>query len=353
MYKRLEIFIAALLYYSGLVYIVCIWKRRKKSLVILNYHRAAHKKLRQHLIYLHRYYRIMHLEDALEELYSHKNGDTSKKDTRTPLVITLDDGYHDNYTDAFRLACELHIPLTIFLIPGYIGSGKYFWWDAEKYLHLYAKERDIAIGEHTYHRDNEIEQRVLKQIISTRIRHASSVAEREAFLHTMVKTLPLSEQITIEDSGTLPLTWDEVREMDKSEWVSFGTHTMHHPILAYLSDSIEVAYEVKACKETLEQRLEHPVHTFAYPVGKPEHIGEIACQAVQNAGYHYAVTTTEGFNDQQSNPYLLRRLDVAADQPWLLIAAKTSGVWGFFLHIYRIPASLIKGVIRLLSYFHS
>ncbi|MGZ6391468.1 MAG: polysaccharide deacetylase family protein, partial [Ktedonobacterales bacterium] len=50
------------------------------------------------------------------------------RDWRTPLVLTFDDGYRDNYAVAYALARELQIPLTIFLIPGYIDSGDHFWW---------------------------------------------------------------------------------------------------------------------------------------------------------------------------------------------------------------------------------
>lgn len=51
--------------------------------------------------------------------------------------------------------------------------------------------------------------------------------------------------------------------------------------------------------------------------------------------YDYAVTTVYGFNTPQSDPYLLRRIEVDVDQHWLLLAAKASGVWGFFSCLYR------------------
>ena len=92
----------------------------------------------------------------------------------------------------------------------------------------------------------------------------------------------------------------------------------------------------------LEQQLGHPVRTFAYPVGQLEHIGENGLQAVQEAGYAWAVTTIHGFNTRYTNPYLLRRLDVDVDQHWLTVAAKTSGVWGFFSHLLWMPVTFIR-----------
>jgi peptidoglycan/xylan/chitin deacetylase (PgdA/CDA1 family) len=78
----------------------------------------------------------------------------------------------------------------------------------------------------------------------------------------------------------------------------------------------------------LEQQLGHPVRSFAYPVGELEHIGETGIPAVQQAGYNWAVTTIEGFNTPQTNPYSLHRLVVDVGQHWLVVAAKTSGCMG-------------------------
>ena len=127
MRKRVGIILAAFFYYSGLIrFVRKRLQRNSQSLIILNNHRAAGGDLRRHLLYLQRHYRILHLEEALEELYDTDFGHKSKLDRRTKLTLTFDDGYHDNYTHAFKLACELQIPITIFLIPGYIESGKPF-----------------------------------------------------------------------------------------------------------------------------------------------------------------------------------------------------------------------------------
>src|SRR5712691_3657132 len=128
MHKQVSIFVAAYFYYSGLVKLVRWWTRRSgQRLIILNYHCASGGDLRRHLLYLRRHYRMMHLEEALEELYTPCEK-KRKQDRRTPFALTFDDGYRDNYTHGFALARELQIPITIFLIPGYIENGHCFWW---------------------------------------------------------------------------------------------------------------------------------------------------------------------------------------------------------------------------------
>src|SRR5437588_10225095 len=149
---------------------------------------------------------------------------------------------------------------------------------------------------------------MLGRVMETHLRCAASIDEREAFLVAVRETLAVPSAASDEERGGLPLKWAEVREMEESGWVSFGAHTMHHPILAYLTDPAEVQGEVEECRTVLEQRLGHPVRSFAYPIGQLQHIGDKAVRDVQKAGYEWALTTLYGFNTPRSDPHLLRRI---------------------------------------------
>jgi peptidoglycan/xylan/chitin deacetylase (PgdA/CDA1 family) len=341
--KQLEILIAACFYYSGLVPLVRWWKERSRpSLVILIYHRATGGDLRRHLLYLRRHYRVLHLETALEELYAAPKSGARRKDRRSALVLTFDDGYYDNYTCAFALARELQVPLTVFLIPGYLESGSRFWWEEGVHLLEHAQVDKVAIDGWMYYLDKEDERKSLLRAIDARVRHASSVSEREEFLAAVRKTLAEPVAVFLEEKATLPISWAEVQEMEESGWVSFGAHTMHHPVLGYLTHPAEVQYEVGTCRTVLEQQLGHPVRTFAYPVGEDEHIGEYAPRVVREAGYDWALTAMHGFNTRYTDPYLLHRLMVDVDQHWLVIAAKASGAWGFFSRLFWRALTLAR-----------
>lgn len=347
MRERLLLAIAAVFYYSGLVKLAGWWKRRMgaPNLVILNYHRAS-DNMKQHMRYLRRHYRVLHLEDALTELFDPADHKKNRSDRRLPLVITLDDGYYDNYSNAFKLATELQVPITIFLIPGYIENGQRFWWYEPEQLLAQACVHEVVIDEQTYHLDNAAERKVLEQLIDKRVRRASSVVERETFLAWIRQALDEPPLVTAAEKPALPMTWEEVLEMDRSDWVSFGAHTMHHPILAYLADPAEASYEVCESRAVLEQKLGHPVRTFAYPVGWLDHIGLQGVKAAHEAAFCWAVTTVYGFNTAQDDPYLLRRIEADTDEHWLLLAAKASGVWFFFTGLVRTLLASLRNPFK-------
>jgi peptidoglycan/xylan/chitin deacetylase (PgdA/CDA1 family) len=338
MRKQILLFVAASLYYSGLVALArSLTDRNGQRIVVLNYHRAAGGNLRRHLLYLRRHYRILHAEAALEELYGpHKAGQRSS-DRRTPLVLTFDDGYRDNYTDGYKLAQELQTPFTLYLIPAYIDSDAHFWWLEGKRLVKRAQVSEATFADRVYHLDNADDRAALSHYIDSQLRFAHSVAEREAFLAVAYETLQVPKSTVEEELPALPLTWEEVREMDESGLVSFGGHTMHHPVLAYLSNVDEVQHEIADCRTALEEKLGHPIRTFAYPVGQRQHISHEVIDAVKQAGFTWAFTTNYGLNRPESDQYRLNRVEVDIDQHWLIVAVEAAGLWGFFSRLRWLP----------------
>ena len=338
MHNRVRLYISACFYYSGVVNLIRWWTQRSgPRLIILYYHQAAGGDLRSHLLYLRRHYRILHLETALEELYMpHKKGE-QRKDGRTLLALTFDDGYYDNYTHAFPLACELKIPITIFLIPGYMESGNSFWW-ADRLIR-FAQVDQVSFEGHTYYLDQQEECKALAQVIDNHVSNTASLTEREQLLISICEMLEVPSSALPKEELAPLLTWTQVREMEESGWVSFGAHTIHHPDLERLTIPIEVQREVGECRTMLEQQLGHSVGAFAYPHG---HIGDHGLCAVEQAGYKWAVTTLPGFNTHQSNPHLLLRRKMDADSHVLVVAAETAGLWSFFARLKRIAKLLIR-----------
>ncbi len=87
-------------------------------------------------------YHVIPLEDFIE------GNNARKKFPHNTVVITFDDGYMDNYTNAFPILKKYHFPATIFLISDYVGKKPNLLnWEQVKEMGRYG----ISFGSHTRH----------------------------------------------------------------------------------------------------------------------------------------------------------------------------------------------------------
>jgi peptidoglycan/xylan/chitin deacetylase (PgdA/CDA1 family) len=320
--------LAASLYFGGVVPLAR-WRGRLAGphLLILTYHRSSDGPFRRQLRYLNRHYRILRLEQALQELYRGSSDAAVGRDRRTAVALTFDDGYLDSYLYAAAQAAELQIPITVFLVPGYLETGDNFWWYETGRLARVARVEQATIEGRPYQLRRPRQRRALARALYDGARLARSVAEREDFLAQARDTLQVPVDGAQDDPDGRPLTWAQVREMQETGWTRFGAHTLNHPVLGYLVDPAEVEHEVGECRRVLQRRLGDPIRCFAYPLGRAEHIGAHGVGAVRKAGYDWAVTTLRGVNTPETDPHLLHRIGVGGEQDWLVLAAELAGVW--------------------------
>jgi len=96
------------------------------------------------------------------------------------------------------------------------------------------------------------------------------------------------------------LTIDQIKEMDQSGLVEFGSHTKNHVYLAQ-TDRKKINYELVESKRFLEENLGKPIRIFCYPYGD---YSPTVIEEVKKVGYVLAFTIEEGgatfFNQQYS-----------------------------------------------------
>ena len=86
-----------------------------------------------------RRYNVVKLEDLSEMV--RKNQLPSKT-----IAITFDDGYENNYLNAYPVLKELGLPATIFIIPAMVGSDGYLTWDQVVEM---SESGIVSIGSHS------------------------------------------------------------------------------------------------------------------------------------------------------------------------------------------------------------
>ncbi len=70
--------------------------------------------------------------------------------------------------------------------------------------------------------------------------------------------------------GRPKMSWDELRELDRSGLVTIGSHSRSHPADMGLLTQTQQDDELQGSKRVLEQELGHPVPFISYPNGKAD-----------------------------------------------------------------------------------
>ena len=225
------------------------------------------------------------------------------------IAVTFDDGYFDNYTEAFPILQDLAIPATIFLSTGYIGGREPYWYDRVAYA-LYHHPGDtlqLPGTEWRFRIDTDAARRRAGSKAVERLKRLPD-AKRRSLLRAMAAQIDLE----IDPGDVLqgrPMAWDHVKEMHAAG-VEFGSHTVTHPVLTQLDDDA-LAFELRESRRHLETVLGGPVRALSYPFGGPADYDARVIGAARAAGYRLGASYIGGRNDHRLvAEFDLRRLHV-------------------------------------------
>jgi peptidoglycan/xylan/chitin deacetylase (PgdA/CDA1 family) len=265
---------------------------------------------RRHLEWLREYYEVITLAGLLAAPELLPGGGS-----KSYCVITFDDGWLDNYRNAFPLLREFGMEATIFVPTGYIGTTARFWFDKiaimlgshfSKSMQLLAEtDRDLfgpmaarvgaAAGD--IHRRQQVLEEIMARIkLEGESRGAHSIDA-------------LWSRLGADASERAIINWREMEEMSR-KGISFGSHTVHHRLLTSLSP-VELEAELRHSKETLERSGVNYLPVFSYPNGD---YNQTVREAVRKCGYQAAVTTRYGVEAMPpANPFEIRRIGIHDD----------------------------------------
>ena len=171
------------------------------------------------------------------------------------VVITFDDGYRSNYTNAFPVLKRYNFPATVFLATDYIGKSEVFPWFNG-----------------------------------------------------------LSERNQKARENWIPLSWGEIIEMSQDN-IRFGSHTCSHANIRKMSER-EFGKEIEESKRVIEGKINKHVNLFSYPFSFPKYrrryrdiINETR-ESLLKRGFWGACTTIIGTNSLESDPLSLKRIQI-------------------------------------------
>jgi peptidoglycan/xylan/chitin deacetylase (PgdA/CDA1 family) len=235
--------------------------------------------------------------------------DRGDKPPRGAAIVTFDDGFADNYHNAFPVLRRLDMPATIFLSTGYIDSQETFWYEKLSYAVMTTRANVVVtstLGSLTI--NNKAASR--RELIASVVLKLKLVPDdvRLASLEDLYAQL-LPGHKWPHDPRSGPVTWDQVKEMSANN-IEFGSHSVTHPVLSRVTLD-KLAFEVEHSKHRIESELQKPIQVIAYPVGGVEAFDDNVRAAVKKAGYRLGVSYVPGIErPDQWDAYALRRVHI-------------------------------------------
>lgn len=244
------------------------------------------EELRQALAYLRRQnFELLPLGELVLRLQ------TGKPLSRPAAVFTVDDGYFDFAEVAAPVFAAFDCPVTVFLTTGFIDGEIWLWWDKIHYafsattrsaLDLTAQELPLQCA----WSDAPQRQAALDQV--TEALKLVDDARKERLIDWIAAALEVELPRCCPDRYR-SMNWRDVRHW-AMHGVTFGPHTVTHPILARVPDSI-AAEEIKRSWSRLRSETEAALPIFCYPNGDRNSFGERERQLAAGAGLIAGVTT--------------------------------------------------------------
>ena len=129
--------VAVFLYFTGAMFVLSLFRLRKR-VVVLMYHRVLNpseynsvpsqkgimvttESFRRHMVFLRQHAHVISLSEFLDHI---REGIPFRSRS---CLVTFDDGWEDNFRNAFPILREVRVPAVIFLSGSYIDTQKRFW----------------------------------------------------------------------------------------------------------------------------------------------------------------------------------------------------------------------------------
>lgn len=246
--------------------------------------------LRTFLRYLRqKQYCLLSVEDLLSRLEA---GDPLRDRT---VAFTLDDGYLDQATVAAPIFAEFDCPATTFVTTGFLEGEQWQWWDQIEFILLSTERAEVRASLQgqtlRYPLPDEVERMRAVEDLTMRCKSLANDGVRTFIAE-------LAEEARIELPATAPpryaaMSWEQLRAAEQAG-MSFGPHTVQHPILARVSEAAS-RREIAVSWEKLGNEARRPVPIFCYPNGRSIDFGDREIRTLRELGFRAALAAESGF----------------------------------------------------------
>lgn len=204
------------------------------------------------------------------------------------IALTLDDGYLDNYTNAYKIFTKHNTPFAIYVTTSFPKYEAILWWYALEDLILKNDEILLFDGSRFKCKTKEQKEKAFLDIRSIILRLSKDnlvVQLDKLFINYQVDWFSRNKELC--------LSWQNIIDLSKDSLCTIAGHTKSHLALNQLSRN-EVLEETVQANYELEEKIGKKIEHFAYPFGTRNEIGEREFEIIKNLNFKTVTTTRLG-----------------------------------------------------------
>ena len=238
--------------------------------------------------YLNKYCSVLSIDEVVN-LYSKK-----AKKTGEYFAVTFDDGFKNNFTNAFPILQKYKIPAIFYISTGMINSKDLFWVDQIECCINNSKKKKFTIN-------------INRKNYTLNLNNRNNKAKA---LFTIKK---ICKKLSKEKKDDIITSLKEKLEIEPSvKLIKFGAHTINHEILSYLSPK-EMKKQISLSINKLSKELGEKVTHFSYPEGQKDHFDSSVIKYLKVRGIVCSPSAISGVNDNNDDLFRLKRIMVGFD----------------------------------------
>jgi len=234
-------------------------------------------------------YEFVSMDEAVRRIL---DPETTRKNTRPFLTVTLDDGYQDNLIHAVPIFRKYDIPYTIYVAPGLVDGRASLWWEDLEAI-IAGRERidlDMPGGRVEWILETKDQKNTAFDSLLEYFTTSVDEVEQRRIIDELCWLYKVDNKENLRNSI---MSWKELKQLSADPLCTLGAHTICHYAVARL-DEAEARFEIGESARLIELETGKKPRHFAYPYGYPAAAGSRDFKIVQELGFTSGVTTRHG-----------------------------------------------------------
>ena len=245
------------------------------------------QEFERHLIYLKRHCNVISIGDL--------TAGSNLSRLKTNVVLSFDDGYENQYVNAFNLLKQYNLPATFALPTGFVCNREPLWDDIIEYSVNCCTKASVCLQWDGEEHEFAIEDFAGRLTLYNWLLRQSVQCDqelRDALIEMAIDALGVSARPDdlFQDKDYCPLTKEHIQKMIKSKLINFASHSVHHYLLAKCDLETKQA-ELRESRQQIEALTDLPCNMLCLPGGSYD--SEVLDEAFE-VGYECVLTSDSG-----------------------------------------------------------